>query len=401
MSLKNSLIIFPSIEHENETADVVQQTVTILSQSNRVIIIDFLKPRSLRSFLGALFTQKALSINHLGIEVFHPIYFIPESLKKLFPLNLAHDLQRINIYLSTLVLRLLLYKEEKKFQHQILWLVFPQLTDAIHAFKNKYTLLYDIVDFYDARSKQQKIKLAKQKQMLLENAHVVTAISNTLRNAYFQLSKNKKIEVVPQGFSVITKPKKTVEFKRFKKNRQRPLIGFVGKISNRLDVRALEKIANQKKWDLVLIGPVMIEDNIDTHQQNFSFNSLLSLPNVYHISQQPKNSIPEWIKLFDICIIPYDTQYPFNKNCYPMKFFEYLYYSNAPLVSSPIIELTQYPKFVTIANDPADWSNHIKLLLKKKISSIQIKNRKEFALANTWQAKIDAIFEKFIKKNYE
>lgn len=119
---------------------------------------------------------------------------------------------------------------------------------------------------------------------------------------------------------------------------------------------------------------------------------LIKLPNLIHISSQPRTALPSIIEQFDICMIPYNVSLDFNRYCYPMKLFEY-FYMGKPVVSTPIEELTrpEFAEFIKIGATARDWQRHIEQLLAKPWPSKLQKRQRQLAIANSWQRKVEAI----------
>ncbi|MFA6814600.1 MAG: hypothetical protein WCR60_03580, partial [Patescibacteria group bacterium] len=103
-----------------------------------------------------------------------------------------------------------------------------------------------------------------------------------------------------------------------------------------------------------------------------------------------RNYVYALIKNFDIAIIPYNLDLPFNLYSYPMKIFEYFYLGKA-VVSSGILELKskKFKNFIKIADNYADWEIAIKQLLENAFSIEQQQQQKQLAIKNSWQNKIE------------
>ena len=95
---------------------------------------------------------------------------------------------------------------------------------------------------------------------------------------------------------------------------------------------------------------------------------------------------------FDVALIPYNLDLPFNLYYYPMKVFEYLYLAK-PIVSSQILELKrpQFKNFVQLAQTKQQWELAIKQALDTQYTKQQITQQRQLALDNSWLNKIEQI----------
>ena len=73
-----------------------------------------------------------------------------------------------------------------------------------------------------------------------------------------------------------------------------------------------------------------------------------------------------------------------------MKKFEY-FYLGKPLISTEIVELNRFSKFVKIGNNYSDWQKYIKEYLKKSWPKSFQKEERKLAEVNSWENKINSI----------
>src|ERR1044072_288394 len=78
-----------------------------------------------------------------------------------------------------------------------------------------------------------------------------------------------------------------------------PLIGYIGAISNHINGEMVEASVRQRpEWSWVFVGP-----------GESPLRGLGDLPNVHFIGQQRHRSLANFIREFDVCIIPYRLNY--------------------------------------------------------------------------------------------
>jgi teichuronic acid biosynthesis glycosyltransferase TuaH len=110
-------------------------------------------------------------------------------------------------------------------------------------------------------------------------------------------------------------------------NLPRPVVGLIGQLSDRLDLAALESVADAG-FTLLIVGPV------DPRWASARFAALTARPNVRVTGPVPPAEVPSYLAAIDIGITPYrDT--PFNRTAYPLKTMEYLG-AGVPAVTTPM-----------------------------------------------------------------
>ena len=380
--IKNSIIIIPNQEEEHEICDFLSQTVSVLTRCNQVIVIQLQKSRSIKEILiNVLIKRKKFILIEKkdNISYFQPLFIIPlRRFKIISKINL-----KINIYIIQFLVRL-----NYNYKNKILWMFFPHIQYITNNFNKSWFVIYDIVDFYTLPNQIENNKLTLNKTKLLKRSNLITTISYSLKEEYEKYT-NKKINVVPQGFKIINNNLK----KRTRVQQNKPIVGYIGHINNRFDFNLLKNIIlKNKQWNFVFVGPKHHDDNISYTNKINDINDLFKQKNVFWIKEQSKKNIYKFIQQFDICIIPYDIKYDFNKLSYPMKLFEY-FYAQKPVISTPIKELLlpRFKDIIMTGNNAREWESYIKDFINNGWNSKLKKKQKIIALQNSWENKIEKI----------
>jgi glycosyltransferase involved in cell wall biosynthesis len=164
----------------------------------------------------------------------------------------------------------------------------------------------------------------------------------------------RNIELIPHG----------VDFEHFSKASltdtvvpsdileiRKPIIGFYGLIQDLIDFELVRYVAEYNpNWSIVMIGPVI-----------FDAGPLPSLPNLHFMGARRLEELPNYVKGFDVCMIPYKLV---TRTIYanPLKLRQYLA-SGKPVVSTALPEVKRYDGFVKIADDGKEYVQHIQFLL--------------------------------------
>ena len=97
----------------------------------------------------------------------------------------------------------------------------------------------------------------------------------------------------------------------------------------------------------------------------------------------------DWFAYFDIGFMPYHINY-FQRFTFPSKLAEYLS-CGLPIVSTPLLELEPYKKFVDVAHSADEMIDVIMRLLKNNSKNEEnlVAERKLQASYLTWQALVE------------
>lgn len=357
--LDNNLIIIPFQLPWDWSADYQRQTCLELAKHNIVIAyVDndaryILKPRPKKAFPDIS-----------NIVFFQPRYIIPfrrfaliEKLNQL--LNIAYLSWRYG-----------------KGRRIVLWIFDPVFWfyPFVRYILPKTVSLYDCVDYVWSQDRSLRKRLSDMEKKLIINTHYFFVNSHVLANHHAKIRKPDAI--VPQGFQLnkfrrpITSPITAPSDK--------PIIGFVGTLDDRIDWALLESLVQRNpQWLFVLWGPRKTDRLIF-----YIFNVIVG-------ESADRREVAAIVKQFTIGMIPYSIKHLGAKYSYPMKLFEY-FYMGKPVVAAPIEELKRFPNYVRVGKKVYEWEQHIATLLADPWPR-QYKNQQRIlAKENSWEKKIHA-----------
>lgn len=365
----------------NWTADYVRKTAMYLAGQGKVFCFFWKDVMSLKEYFMNRKNVSLVSWVAKDIMLYQAVNFVPFKRFKL--------VVKINRLINIMVFQGLIFLNSGfKAKLKVLWIFHPYFGQVLKYFSG-YKIVYDSLDYFmGAVVGKQKEELEMSEKLILKQADLVVANSHFLQGRL--LPTRSDAQLVPQGFDVAA-------FERMKNGKQdrrfkHPVIGFVGGINFRLDYDLLYQLAKrQVNWQIVLWGPV--QDMELYPETAVKWKKLLSLKNViWGVCE--RNKLGGIIKQFDVAIIPYLMDQPFNKFCYPMKVFEYFYFGR-PVVSAAIDEF-RYPPFknklVEVAGSWSEWEEKISKSLRTRLSADKIAKQKKLAVENSWENKLSMIF---------
>lgn len=157
---------------------------------------------------------------------------------------------------------------------------------------------------------------------------------------------------------------------------EHPIVGFVGGISDWVDVGLMAATAEaMPEVNFVLIGPALTD-----------VGALKALNNVHLMGPKPYTSLPEYVRIFDVCLIPFKIN-KLTESVNPIKMFEYLA-AGKPVVSTPLPEVAAFSEVVTLADGVDETVSAIRKALDPQAQSeTSIRRRQQVAKDNSWDAR--------------
>ena len=277
---------------------------------------------------------------------------------------------------------------EHAIEPEILWIFRPQdfwLTNHL-AFKH---LCYHVTDKYNtmpvnAKNSKEKRRLDKLEKKMVKEADIVFCTARSLWKEYLIQNNNTIFVGNVADFQHFSKAcdQNTIIPNDIAKLPS-PIIGFFGAINNfKLDYDLITATAQTvPNGSVVMIGPIC-------GNSPSCANDVPKGKNIFYLGSKDYDSLPGYLKKFEVCIIPYrKTEY--TQHVFPLKFFEYLA-ARKPVVATPLPSLLNFRDFVYMASTVNEWQDSIKKALSED-SSIRQQQRKKLAESNSWAVRVKEI----------
>ena len=298
-----------------------------------------------------------------------------------FPFRRFMVIERLNQLINLIYVA---WRYGKGVHRVILWIFDPvfYLFPVLSGFYSQCISLYDCVDYLWNKNLRLTRTMRSFEKRLIRRSTYFFVNSQSLRAMYRTV--RPPTAVVPQGFRLHEFSGAHRTLIHFPKDR--PIVGFVGTLDERVDFRLLYRLVLfHPEWLFVLWGPIMVT----TESSSRFVSHIVMAANVRH-GNSPPTFLPGIIAQFTVGIIPYDTRNPLVRYSYPMKLFEY-FYEKKPVVSSPIKELVHHMPPVFVARTVRQW--HIALSnAVKNPTSFDGEKCRESAVRNSWENKVRAIY---------
>jgi glycosyltransferase involved in cell wall biosynthesis len=161
------------------------------------------------------------------------------------------------------------------------------------------------------------------------------------------------VHVVSNGLE-LERPVDTVPRPRELRRLSGPIIGYIGNLSQRLDIPLLRTLARHNRgWQFVMVGSA---------HGNRSVLQLRKEPNVHFVGVKPYDEALQFLQHFDVALIPH-VDNDMTRSMNPLKAFVYCA-SGVPVVSTPVANLGELADLITIAQGPAEFGTAIESALR-------------------------------------
>lgn len=161
---------------------------------------------------------------------------------------------------------------------------------------------------------------------------------------------------------------------------KRPAIGYVGGISQHLDVGLIGELAKERPtWDFILIGP-----------RQAGGEGLPDLSNIHLIGHLPHAELSDWVRGFDVCLIPYRRS-RYTDTVYPVKLNEYLAMGR-PVVSVNLPAVLDHEEEGVLAISPPKANTFlakIEAMLPLSRDPMLIARRRKIAESHDWDRRVN------------
>ncbi len=380
--MNNDFIIFGSCDWDTNWQTQHRLVSSLCKNENRVLFVENTGVRSLKfrdfnrvkkrikNWLNSDIGFKSIDKN---LTLYHPIFL---------PFQYSKSITRLNNYF--ILKSLNSWTRSSRFTSPIIisFLATPLIRELIRKIGKSAVVYYCANDnsaehLGNKKFKENEIEFEKE-------ANAVFVTSEKLKER--ALLNNDMVFKFPAAVElekVDFKQKKIEEIEKIKK----PIVGFVGSITNNIDQELILNACNENKnINFVFIGSITeFGQNID---------KLKNFKNCFFLGKKKHEEIFEFIKNFDVGIIPYKVN-QFTNAVYPAKLNEYLA-TGIPVLSTNIHEISKYNQdhdnVIYVSKDQNDFSNKIKFIVEN-LHKIDRKKIFTAAKKNSWKIRFEKINE--------
>ena len=165
----------------------------------------------------------------------------------------------------------------------------------------------------------------------------------------------------------------------------KPLAGYYGAMADWFDYDLLSAVADLRPdWNFILIGPMY-----DNSLRDFG-SSLLKHANVRWIGARDYQTLPQYLQLFDVAMIPFVIN-NITRATSPLKLYEY-FAGGKPVVATPLPECQAFSE-VHIVENAEEFSRALDLA-RVEGQTAQVKDRLgQLGKENSWTERVKLVLE--------
>ncbi len=265
----------------------------------------------------------------------------------------------------------------------VVWLSTPTQFDArddLPARLRVYHIVDEYLAYHDLTAKQQ-VAWAGKERTLIDWADLVIVVSQELMAS--KSAGQSKFRLLPNAVDDAAYCADVTPNTSVLAGLPRPILGYVGLISVRLDLALLDALAAaHPEWTLVLMGTVYRSDCGEL------LDRLAARPNVRLLPPVAAHQVPDYVRAFDIGLAPYRVTRE-TIHASPLKIYEYLA-AGLPVVAADVPGARQFADVLTIATTLAEWEGAIAAGLADNTPEMVAARRNAIA-AHTWDARVETL----------
>jgi hypothetical protein len=160
----------------------------------------------------------------------------------------------------------------------------------------------------------------------------------------------------------------------------RPLLGYVGSLEDRVDWPLLTRLADEfPQASVVLIGRPPLPGSEGWADD---YRRCVSRPNVHVLGWRPQEALAGYFRAFDVNLIPYLVDHPFNRMSSPTKIMDVMG-SGRPLVSTDLPECRLYTHLFDVAADADSFVAAVRAIVDGGSDDDRASARHDHANRNT------------------
>ncbi len=239
----------------------------------------------------------------------------------------------------------------------------PWYLPMLKAIKPKVTVYHAIDDYTVYWPKRAKKTLRLQDEMF-RRADLIVCTGKFMVDEFRQKYPHAadRIHHIPNPVPaklIVPSPLPLRLFRGDGTDTRRPVLGYVGRIADRVHEPVIHALANALPWADIKLATVPGE--MQQRAKDGLGNPFAAYPNVQILEDMPKSELPGFVRSFDVCLLP-QIESHFNNCVSPRKLWEYLA-SSRPIVTLNLPEGSTLEPYVHNAISVENFVAQVKSIL--------------------------------------
>jgi len=243
------------------------------------------------------------------------------------------------------VVRMLRRELEKWKSRPVLWVANVHKAYLMHEIEARMRV-FDAIDDWDSVPEYRRYaeRIRAGYETVLEHADLIYTVSRHLQEKLRPRARTRQVHQLPNGvdLDLFCEPAQEPSARRTSRKERRPLLTYVGVLSDRFDMDLLARVAGDwPECRIRLIGPV----GSDVEKR---FETIRRLPNVEWTGLVHHSRIPKFLRDSDVLLIPHKES-SLSLSMDPLKLYEYLT-TGLPIVATPVPPMEAFSTWVYIGS---------------------------------------------------
>jgi len=277
----------------------------------------------------------------------------------------------------------------------VFWSYNPMFVEFIGRLNEKL-FVFDTVDNWAEHPTYTKLmsqkRLLRNYKTIANKADLIFTVSNELKDFYAGMSRTKDVHWIPNGvdFDHFNNSAK-LAFENELSKIEKPIIGYLGTIEDRVDLDLIRRIAeahSDKK--VVLCGPIWDGAKHELRKK------LGALKNVQTTGRVKFDDAPSYVNQFAVAIIPHKIN-AFVNTMNPMKMYDYLA-CGKPVVSTPGAGVDMFKEHIYVAKNQQEFIKYIDQAIKEN-SADRERARRAAVREHSWRVRAEAMMNFVIARS--
>ncbi len=246
-------------------------------------------------------------------------------------------------------------------------------------------LVFDAIDnwLHHPQMQESRELIKRNYEIIEQKADIILTVSDELKKLF---PDNTNVNWISNG---VDKDYFKKSFSKMKNDH--PVIGYVGKIQERVDFDLLEKcLVKYPDNKFVIIGPAYAQkDKISMLKRKYG--------NISFRGDIHYNNLPDEMQKIDIAVIPHKVD-EFTNSMNPLKLYEYLA-AGKPIVTTKVAGTDNISPFVYVADTNDDFIVKLEQAMNEYRNNPDILQQTALSLPDEflWSKKVGQILELFEK----
>ena len=244
---------------------------------------------------------------------------------------------------------------------------FEGWTNVLNPYKDKI-IIYDKMDdnVLLASTKSYQIYLARMERKLLTMTNAMIVTAQKFADDYS--GKVERIVQISNGVEQdICMPSAGTT------DNNQKIYGYVGMISDWLDMEAIKTISAQVGTEIVMVGPCNTE--------------IYEAENITYVGRVPKTKVGEKIRSFDVCLYPFKTGSILD-TINPVKIYEYLA-ENKPVIAVDGAETRKFGNLIYRYRTMEELCDLIHKKLEPPFRNVE--QLRKYIEGNSWKNRVERL----------